>query len=216
MGARSGTLRFLAGSSVEWSRAMSGREQIETELRRLRTAVDDAGSTDPVDALVIQTLADHEVQELLAGILDEGAVLTGVALDQAGTMDGLVQLTFACEWRHGTSHIGDPPCAVAVVEVSPTRLLKVARAPGASAASAAAAARFMPPQGIVPPVIGGAETPSADEVLRFQFEANKVFEAWGRRTAFPLEAMGVAGFTTGSHCSGLLCFERHSDDVDIA
>lgn len=193
---------------------MAGREQLEAELKRLRAVVKETDSTDPVDALVIYTLAASEVQDVLAGILDEGAVLAGVALDQAGTQAGLAQLTFACEWVSGTSHVGDPAAAVAVVELSPHRVLKVARAPRASATAAAATARFMPPQGVVPPVIGGAETPSAEEVLRFQFEANEVFEDWSRRTGFPNEKLGVIGFTTGSYCSSLLCFERHSDDFD--
>ena len=193
---------------------MAGREQLEAELRRLRTAVEEAGSTDPVDALVIYTLADSALQDVLAGILDEGAVLTGVALDQAATQAGLAQLTFTCEWESGTSHVSDPPAAVAVVELSPPRLLKVARAQPSSAAAATAGARFIRPQGIVPPVIGGAETPSAEEVLRFQFQANEVFDDWRRRTGFPNETLGIVGFTTGSYCSSLLCFEKHSDDFD--
>jgi hypothetical protein len=181
---------------------MSSKAQLETELQRLRASVDEAGSSDPIDALVIETLADPAVQEVLAGILDDGGELAGVALDQAGTVGGLAQLTFTCQWKQGTSHVDDAPSAVAVVEVSPPRLLKVARAP-ASSASSAAAARFMPPQGVVPPVISGAQTPSAEEVLRFQFEANKVFEGWRQRTGFRSETMGVVGMTTGSYCSSL-------------
>jgi hypothetical protein len=193
---------------------MTGADQLQAELKRLRSAVEEEDSSDPVDAIVIETLADSALQEVLAGILDEGAVLSGVVLDQAGTLAGLAQLTFVCDWEPGTSHVGEAPSAVAVVEVSPPRVLKVERASASSAAASAAAARFRPPRGLVPPVLSGAETPSAEEVLRFQFEANEVFEDWRRRVGLPNETLGIVGFTTGTQCSSLLCFERHSDDFD--
>lgn len=212
---------------------MTGKEQIEKELGRLRGMLKNAMSVDPVDVAVIEALGSTEVQELLLPILDGGAYLTGVVLDAAGTMVGVAHLTFECAWQPDKSHLTPAPRVAALVEVEPPRVLKAATI---AVPDSPPGVRFTPPSSPVPPVLREMSIPSPSEALSFNIEANRAFLEWAYRkglyTRLGLDATermmqptpifetrdggggGAMGLTTGTKCTSLLCFERTSDDFD--
>jgi hypothetical protein len=193
-------------------RKMSGQEAVEQELRRLRAELDRAPTVDPVDVAVVEALASSEVQEQLVPLLDEGARLFGVVLESAGAMEGVVQLTFDCDWAPGTSHLTDPPAVSALVEISPPRVLRVSRI---AAPPAGPGVRFAPPEGPIPPALRELSFPTASEALEFSSEADRNFEGWLARTGLSQMLRPGLGLTTGTKCTSLFCFERTSDDFDL-
>ncbi len=192
---------------------MPAQQQLDAELARLRAALERAGAPDPIDVAVVEALASQEVQELLSPLLDAGAFLRGCVLDSAGTVAGVVLLTFETEWIPGTSHLSPAPSVSAYVEISPPRVLKagISEAP-----TEAPTPPFAAPTGPVPPAIRDVGVPSASEAHAFNLEANRSFQTWaeqqGLAGAFP--AIPIKGLTTGTKCTSFFCFERTRDDFD--
>lgn len=193
----------------------SATKQIEIELARLRQELQQAESPDPIDVATVESLASKEVQELLLPILANGAHLTGVVLEPAGTIPGVVQLTFECEWTPGTSHITNAPAVSALVEISPPRLLKATKI---ASPEASGGVRFSPPVEPVPPALRNVRIPSATEAFDFQNEALSSATDWLEQTGLAQRVsqgtVRALGLTTGTKCTSLLCFERTSDDFD--
>jgi hypothetical protein len=196
---------------------MSGRDVIEHELQRLRAELEQVPTPDPVDVAVVEALASSEVQELLVPLIDEGAVLRGVVLEAAGTMEGVIQLSFDCDWAPGTSHLTNPPAVSALAEIAPPRVLKASKI---VALPDGPGVRFTPPEGHVPPALRQLDFPTASEAVQFNLEADRAFEAWLERTGLgamleSIQLGSIQGLTTGTRCTSLLCFERTRDDFDV-
>jgi hypothetical protein len=186
--------------------------QIDTELQRLRKALDSTQTPDPVDVAVVEALASSDVQDLLRPILDDGAILQGVTMEAAGTMTGVAQLTFETTWAPGQSRISPPSRVGALVEVSPPRVLKAVELPGGSTPTASA---FVAPSGPVPVGLQHLGIPSASQALGFSAEATRSTADWLRSQGLADRVnAGGGGLTTGTKCTSLLCFERTSDDFD--
>jgi hypothetical protein len=191
---------------------MTGKQQIAAELKRLRAALKSDEEPDPVDVAVVEALASREVGELLAPILDDDAQLVGAVLEDAGSVAGVVQLTFETRWSPGASRITQAPAVRALVEVSPPSVLKAVTV---LAPAAEPGVRFTAPVGPVPPALRGLKRPTASEALSFNAEARQSFREWLGREGLPPELGTQAlGLTTGTKCTSLLCFERTSDDWD--
>ena len=102
---------------------MSTQSNLDAELARLRGELERTSRPDPVDVAVVEALASPEVQSLLMPILEDGGYLVGAVLEAAGTLEGVVQLTFDCDWSPGSSHVTNAPAVTALVEVAPPRVL---------------------------------------------------------------------------------------------
>jgi hypothetical protein len=218
---------------------MTPKEQIEKELSRLREMVSKAKAPDPVDVAVVEALGSQEVQAALIPVLAQGAFLTGVVLEAAGTMAGVAHLAFDCDWEPGTSHLTAAPRVEVLIEVDPPKILKVATI---LSPEVSAGVRFTPPEGPIPPALRNMTAPSSSEALSFSQRANCALADWlvasglegrlGSGGAVPRKmdppptwlpkdgggggggGGGAMGLTTGTKCTSLLCFERTSDDFD--
>lgn len=197
---------------------MNLHPQIQKEHERIKSILSTVKDPDPMDAAVVHALASDEVNKVLGEILDDGAYLTGITMEAAGSMEGLVLFIFNTEWTPGQSRVSFPDVACALLEVNPPKIIKVLRQRPGSMPEAAA---FTQPEGPMPAILQNMQFPSSKEALEFNRQANETFEQW-----LAAQQMGNAGggqgrrrrvgFTTGTRCTSLLCFERTSDDWDWA
>lgn len=195
---------------------MNATETIDTELRRLRSQLEsDQDASDVLDRAVVETLAAEAVRSEIERLLDEGGYLAGVVLDVVGTTTDIVQLTYCCCWQAGTSHVSLPQSVAALVAVEPHEVLRVKLVSTPSYVDG----NFARPSGPLPPALRGLPGMSPQEVAEFYAASNRAFADWRGRSGFPdrltVEPGGwIGGLTTGSYCSSLLCWERHSEDWD--
>ena len=197
---------------------------IEQELLRLRLLLKTEPTPDPVDVAAVEALASTEVRSLLAPILESGAVLCGLTMDAAGSMEGVVKFTFETKPKPGASQLSYPPRVSALVAVSPPKVLRaVIVEPGATTS----AQSFTLPTGPRPVALLSIGIPTPTQVLEFQREAARSLMEWLQRSGLrgareliraqediPEMLAGPGGLTTGTKCCSALCIEHTSDDFD--
>lgn len=192
---------------------MTPREELASEVKRARTLIGKAKTPDEVDVAVVEALASPEVQDKLLPLLEEGATFAGITMETAGTVDGFVQLTFSTTWIPGTLRTPPPSAVIALVKLSPPRVLKAAVVP----ADATTDPRpIVDTTGPTPVLLQQAPLPKPAEVAEFHLLVNRAYERWLKTSGLEkrLPASGSGGLTSNTHCSGLTCIEHYSDDFD--
>ena len=186
--------------------------QIQKEYERISLILSTTKNQDTMDAAVATALSSEDLNNVLGAILDEGACLTGVTMDAAGSIEGIAIFTFNTEWIPGQSRITNPDVACALIEVNPPKVIKVVRQiPG----SLPEAGFFTKPEGQIPAIMRNMHYPGSSEALEFNRQANESLENWliAQRIG-GIHTKAHIGLTTGTRCTSLLCFERTSDDWD--
>ena len=197
--------------------------EIDAEVQRLQGLLSGTSEPDPVERAILEALSSSDVQSLLGPIIDEGASIVGVTMDAAGSMEGVAQFTFNTVWKSTTaSRITPPARVVALVQISPPRLLKAIKLTGGEAESAK---HFVQPSGPVPAALKELDIPAPQDVLDFNRAMNISVDRWLKATGLADKLPALASnsltatrqpSTTGTKCSTMLCLEQSSDDWDTA
>jgi|HubBroStandDraft_2_1064218.scaffolds.fasta_scaffold22453_1 hypothetical protein len=198
----------------------NGRAELQTEVERLARMLSKTPNADPTERAVLEALSSNNVQDLLAPILDEGATLGGITMEAAGTIEGVMQLSFNTVWRSDAPARMTPPArVVALVQISPPRLLSATRSIGGEPE---VQRRFVRPNGLVPVALRELDIASPQDILEFNRASNGSIDTWlrdsglSKRLSPLLQRMAVsrADNTTGTKCSTTLCTESSADDSD--
>lgn len=204
---------------------------VENELQRLRSEIGLAERPDAVDVAVIEMLASSHVQQLLGEVLDDGAILGGIRLQDMVGPVGVACFIVDTQWPQASLRTS-PPLAVAVlVELSPPRVLKAAKV---EIYSGLVTEALIAPKGPTPIVLNDLGAPLQDEVSKSRSAIRNLLEEWrsrcgllgGDRLVAPPAVVtlekaefrsNVSSYPTqyGTDCSSAMCFEKYQDHTKV-
>jgi hypothetical protein len=187
--------------------------EIKKEIEKLTQQLAKEKKPDPIDVAVLAALSSRKVIKELGEILNSGATYTGITGESAGTIHGIIQLTFNTKWNDGISQKKPADVVSVLIEVNPPKIISVVKSQPTTIPTASYYLRL---EGDAPSILKGITYPNFEEAIEFDRKAKEEIVHWMMQRKWPpiIYQGSGGGLTSGTHCTSAMCFEKSSDDFD--